>query len=78
VGIFKPHPSVYQMAVDRLEVAAENICFLSSNAWDASGAKAFGFNVVWINRFGQPMERLGFPPDGEIKTLDELPPILGL
>ncbi len=78
VGVFKPHPSVYQMAVDGLGVAAGQICFLSSNAWDAHAAKAFGFHVVWCNRFHQVAERIPERPDGEIDTLAELPEILGM
>ena len=77
VRVFKPHPSVYQLAVDSLGVDAERICFLSSNGWDAFSAKAFGFRVLWCNRFGQPPERLPATPDGEITNLDELPPLLG-
>ena len=77
VGIFKPAPAVYQLAVDRLGVTAAEIIFMSSNAWDAVGATAFGFRVAWINRFAQRPERLPFQPDIEIKTLDELPPLLG-
>jgi 2-haloacid dehalogenase len=75
-GIFKPDPSVYQLAVDRLGVTAAEIIFMSSNAWDAVGATAFGFRVAWINRFAQRPERLPFQPAIEIKTLDELPPLL--
>ena len=77
-GIYKPHPSVYRLAVDRLGVAAERISFQSSNAWDANGAAAFGFRVAWVNRFGQPAERLPGPADAELKSLSELPPLLGL
>jgi 2-haloacid dehalogenase len=77
VGIYKPHPSVYRMAVDRLDLAAENICFMSSNAWDANGAAAFGFRVVWVNRFGQTAERLPGDPVAEIETLEALPSLLG-
>jgi 2-haloacid dehalogenase len=76
VGIFKPDPKVYQLAVDKLDVQANEIIFQSSNAWDASGASAFGFNVAWINRFGQSKERLPGNPDFEIKTLMELTNIL--
>jgi len=72
VGIFKPDPTVYQLALDRLAVKAEEIVFMSSNAWDAVGATAFGLRVAWINRFAQRPERLPFQPDLEIKTLDEL------
>ena len=76
VGVFKPHPAVYQLAVDRLGVAASEIVFMSSNAWDAVGATAFGLRVAWINRFTQRPERLSYLPDTEIKTLAELPGLL--
>ncbi len=76
VGVFKPHPIVYQLALDRLGVAAAEIVFVSANAWDASGANAFGLHVAWINRFDQRPERLPFQPDVEIKTLADLPDLL--
>jgi 2-haloacid dehalogenase len=78
LGIYKPTPKVYQMAVDDLGVSAERICFMSSNAWDASAAANFGFRVVWVNRFGQKKERLPGLPEHEIKTLSDLPDLLGL
>lgn len=78
VGIFKPHPSVYQLAVDELDIAAHRISFQSANAWDASGAAAFGFRVAWVNRFGQPREVLPGEPQAELGSLVELPQLLGL
>lgn len=78
VGIYKPHPSVYQLAADRFGVQADRICFVSSNCWDAHAAKAFGFRVVWCNRFGQAPERIPSLPDGEITTLVSLPAIVGM
>ena len=78
IGIYKPHPSVYQMAVDGRGVEAGKICFMSSNAWDAAAAANFGFRVVWVNRFGQPQERIPGQPEHEVKTLQDLPPLLGL
>ncbi|MZR30793.1 haloacid dehalogenase type II [Sneathiella sp. DP05] len=77
VGIYKPDPSTYQIAVDRLSVKPTEIAFQSSNGWDAYSAKAFGFNVIWCNRFGQAEERLPSSPDGQIRTLDDLPAIVG-
>ncbi len=74
--IFKPDPRVYQLACDRLGLDPHQIVFLSSNAWDAAGAASFGFRVVWINRFAQPWEYLPGAPEAEIRTLDELPPLL--
>ena len=76
VGIFKPDPRVYQIAVDGLKVRSEEIAFQSSNAWDASGASAFGFKVAWVNRFGQSEERLPGQPDAVIRSLIELPTLL--
>jgi len=78
LGVYKPSPRVYQMAVDGLGVSAENISFMSSNAWDASAAANFGFKVVWVNRFGQKRERLPGLPEHEIETLSDLPGLLGL
>ena len=76
VGVFKPDVRVYQLAVDGLKVRPEEIVFQSSNAWDASGASAFGFKVAWVNRFGQSEERLPGKPDVEIKNLMALPDVL--
>ncbi|MCB1954611.1 MAG: haloacid dehalogenase type II [Rhodocyclaceae bacterium] len=73
VGVFKPHPSVYQLAVDALGLPTGQMCFLSSNGWDAFSAKAFGYRVLWCNRFGQAPERIPDTPDGEIRSLAELP-----
>ena len=76
VGVFKPHPEVYALAPRRLDLAKQEICFLSSNAWDAHSAKAFGLRVLWCNRFDQPPERIPAPPDGEIADLSALPALV--
>jgi len=70
VKVFKPAPKVYQLAVDRLKT--NNIGFVSSNCWDALGAKSFGFAVYWINRTGAPVDRLGFAVDRVLRGLEEL------
>ena len=77
VGVYKPHPKVYQLAVDRLAIPAGAISFQSSNAWDAYAASAFGMRVVWCNRYGQRPERLPGKPDREIASLAELPALVG-
>ena len=74
--VFKVHPSVYQLACDRLTVTPAQISFQSSNAWDAAAAATFGYRVAWCNRFGQAPERLPDQPDAEISTLSELPAIV--
>ncbi len=76
VGIFKPAPQVYQMAVDRFGLERNEICFVSANAWDASGAADFGFQVAHLNRFNQPPEGLPGKPKAIMKSLSELPPVV--
>lgn len=76
--IFKPSPRVYRLAVDRLGLAPARIGFVSSNGWDAIGAKAFGFTAFWINRTGAPVDRHGPAPDYMIGSLGDLPALLGL
>lgn len=72
--IYKPAPEVYQLAVDRLGVPEAQIGFVSSNCWDALGAKSFGFKVTWINRAKAPVDRLGFQPDEIVGGLHEVLP----
>jgi len=77
VGVYKPHPKVYQLAVDRLAIPASAISFQSANGWDAYAASAFGMQVVWCNRYGQRSERLPGSPDREIDSLAQLPALVG-
>ena len=72
VGAYKPSPEVYELAVSRLDLSREEVGFVSSNCWDALGAKSFGFTVFWINRGGAPVDRLGFKPDAVLTTLGEM------
>jgi 2-haloacid dehalogenase len=48
--IFKPSPDAYSLIESRLGVSPAEVLFVSSNPWDACGAKAFGLNVAWIER----------------------------
>jgi 2-haloacid dehalogenase len=77
VGVYKPHPKVYRLAVERLGIDPAAISFQSSNAWDAYAAAAFGMQVVWCNRYGQRAERLPGKPQREVKSLAELPALVG-
>jgi 2-haloacid dehalogenase len=68
--VFKPAPQVYELAVKRL--GTNSIGFVSSNCWDAIGAKSFGFSVYWVNRIQAPVDRLGFKPDRILHSLNEI------
>ena len=76
VGVFKPHPRVYRLAVERLGVEPRAIAFQSSNAWDAHAASSFGMRVVWCTRYRQHRARPPRPPHFAIRTLSALPPPL--
>jgi len=70
--VFKPAPSVYRLVEDQLGLPRTLMGFVSSNGWDAAGAKTFGFQTYWINRGGAPVERLGVRPDATLANLTEL------
>ena len=73
VKTYKPSPAVYALGPQALGLPPGEILFVSSNAWDVAGAKAFGYRVAWCNRSGAPAEELGVTPDHEITRLDQLP-----
>jgi 2-haloacid dehalogenase len=70
VKVYKPAPQVYEHATTVL--GTHNIGFVSSNCWDALGAKSFGFTAFWINRGGAAVDRLGFKPDRIVSSLNEI------
>jgi 2-haloacid dehalogenase len=72
VKTYKPSPQVYALGPEILNIPAEEILFVSSNAWDAAGAKAFGYQVCWCNRSAAPGDDLGFAPDITVTSLDQI------
>ena len=56
VGVFKPDPRIYSLCTERFGLQPDEMAFLSSNPWDAFGARGFGFRVFWVNRTNQPDE----------------------
>jgi len=76
LAVYKPAPEVYGLAASRLGLRPAEIGFVSSNCWDALGAKSFGFGVWWINRGSTPLDRLGFSPEGTLRGLGDLPEAL--
>lgn len=72
VQCFKVDPRVYQLVLDRFEVEAGQVVFVSSNGWDVCGAGWFGFQSFWVNRSGAPAEGLDAPIAGEGRDLHDL------
>ena len=73
VKTYKPSPQVYALGPRAMGWPAGELLFVSSNAWDVAGAKAFGYQVAWCNRTSAPAEELGFAADHVITRLDQLP-----
>ena len=73
----KPHPAVYQLAVDALHLPPQEIMLVSSNAWDIAGAAHFGLTAIWVNRTGETDEELPAGPAHVLTSLTELPTLLG-
>lgn len=73
VGIFKPDASVYELVCKRFDCAKPEVLFVSSNGWDAAAAAGFGFATAWVNRAGEPMDRLPWTPDTILSDLTTIP-----
>lgn len=73
VGIFKPASVVYDMVGKRFSTAPGDVLFVSSNGWDAAAAAAYGFETVWVNRAGEPMDRLPAKPGHVLDDLTGIP-----
>ncbi|TYS63491.1 haloacid dehalogenase type II [Sutcliffiella horikoshii] len=69
---YKPTPASYTSVLKVLGVKREEVLFMSSNGWDISGAKNFGFHTAWINRNHLPQEELGLAPDYTFDSLDAI------
>jgi len=73
VGIFKPASVVYDLVGQRFGCAPDEVLFVSSNGWDAAAAAGYGFNTVWVNRAGEPVDRLPAKPDRLLTDLTAIP-----
>lgn len=71
VHAYKTAPAVYELGPLTLKHPAHELALVSSNGWDAIGAKWYGYFTYWVNRSGAPLDRLGARPDGQGKTLDD-------
>lgn len=73
VGVFKPSRVVYDMVGKRFGTSPDQVLFVSSNGWDAAAAAGYGFHTVWVNRAGEPMDRLPAKPSHQLEDLSGIP-----
>ncbi|GAA6191507.1 haloacid dehalogenase type II [Phaeobacter gallaeciensis] len=77
VGIFKPDARVYDLVEERFNCQRDEVLFVSSNGWDAAGASGYGFQTAWVNRAGEPMDRLPWKPAHVLSDLTTIPQLAG-
>ncbi|MEO1362358.1 MAG: haloacid dehalogenase type II, partial [Pseudomonadota bacterium] len=78
VGIFKPDARVYDLVGQRFGVPRSEVLFVSSNGWDAAGAAGYGFTTAWVNRAGEPVDRLPWTPQHILTDLTGIPTLAGV
>ena len=78
VGVFKPHASVYDLVGQHYGCAKNEVLFVSSNGWDAAAATGYGFTTAWVNRGGDPVDRLPWKPAHQLRDLSGIPALAGL
>src|SRR3954464_3003451 len=71
-GTYKPDPRAYALGMERLNLKKEDIVFAAFGGWDAYGAKSFGYQTYWVNRFNLPVEELGVQADQTSDSLEGL------
>lgn len=74
--VFKPTRAVYDMVGEQYGLAPHQVLFTSSNGWDAAAAAAYGFPTLWVNRAGEPVDRLPGQPTFISADLSDLPRLL--
>jgi 2-haloacid dehalogenase len=78
VGIFKPDRRIYDLVGAHFNCAATEVLFVSSNGWDAAAASGYGFITAWVNRGGEPQDRLPWVPQHELNDLTKIPVLAGI
>jgi 2-haloacid dehalogenase len=72
VGAYKPLSRTYHLVEARTGAPRDKVFFVSSNGWDAAGAAHYGFTAIWVNRLGQPVDRLPTGPAHIVPDLSHL------
>lgn len=78
VGVFKPHARVYDLVGKRFGCEKDQVLFVSSNGWDAGCAAGYGFRTAWVNRAGEPVDRLPWAPSEILSDLTGIPALAGV
>ena len=69
---YKTAPEAYALGEQATGLAAQQIGFVSCNAWDALAATWYGYQTLWVNRYQLPFEQLGTEPTHIGQTLRDV------
>jgi len=72
IKIFKPDFRVYDLVLKNFNCKKSEVLFVSSNGWDVAAAAGFGFNVAWVNRNNDPVDKLPWRPKNILSNLTEI------
>jgi len=76
VGVRKPQPRVFTLALDRLDVGPETAVMVGNSLEsDIAGAQQAGLRAIWLNRGAKECNPT-IQPDAEITSLSELRSLL--
>ena len=72
VKVYKPHPRVYNILIEKYKIQKNEVAYLSANTWDVSAGGNYGFNSVWVNRNNSVFDKLDYVPKYQIENLSKL------
>ena len=72
VKVYKPHPKVYNIPIQKYQIQKNEVAYLSANTWDVSAGGNYGFNPVWVNRKNSIFDKLDYVPKYQIENLSKL------
>ena len=72
VKVYKPHPKVYNIPIQKYRIQKNEVAYLSANTWDVSAGRNYGFNPVWVNRKNSIFDKLDYVPKYQIENLSKL------
>jgi putative hydrolase of the HAD superfamily len=77
-GLAKPDPAIFHEALRLADASAgEAVVVGDSPEFDIAGAQQTGIRSIWMNRRGLPWQGSRERPTWEIRSLNELPMLLG-
>ena len=72
VKVYKPHPKVYNIPIEKYQIQKNEVVYLSANTWDVSAGGNYGINPVWVNRKNSIFDKLDYVPKYQIENLSKL------